>query len=99
MDNGPRKTTKNGTWRRRARIRGGGSDNALLPRGSCRCLCGSLRLKGNVLRRTHLSKLMIGIVFNSVPVEQVHANWGCNPVLDRVKTVIHEMRRYGVTVG
>jgi len=44
-----------------------------------------------------LSKLMIGIVFNSVPVEQVHANWGCNPVLDRVKTVIHEMRRYGVT--
>jgi len=44
-----------------------------------------------------LSKLMIGIVFNSVPVEQIYANWGCNPVLDRVKSVIHEMRRYGVT--
>ena len=25
---------------------------------------------------TVLSKLMIGIVFNSVPVETVHANWG-----------------------
>ena len=24
-----------------------------------------------------LSRLMISIVFNSVPIEQVHANWGC----------------------
>jgi len=44
-----------------------------------------------------LSRVMISIVFNSVPIEQVHANWGCNPVLDRVKSVIHEFRRYGVT--
>merc|ERR1712045_572453 len=44
-----------------------------------------------------IAKLMINIVFNSVPIEVVHSNWGCNPVLDRVKTVIHEMRRYGVT--
>ena len=40
---------------------------------------------------------MISIVFNSVPVEQVHANWGCNPVLTRVKSVLQEMRNYGVT--
>ena len=44
-----------------------------------------------------LAKLMISIVFNSVPVEQVHANWGCNPVLTRVKSVLQEMRNYGVT--
>merc|ERR1712086_54762 len=46
---------------------------------------------------TILAKLMISIVFNSVPVEQVYTNWGISPVLDRVKSVIHEMRRYGVT--
>ena len=40
---------------------------------------------------------MIGIVFNSVPVEKIYTNWGYNPALDRVKSVIHEMRRYGVT--
>ena len=40
---------------------------------------------------------MIGIVFNSVPVEKIYTNWGCNPALDRVKSVIQEMRRYGVT--
>eukprot|EP00090_Calanus_glacialis_P045528 TRINITY_DN8505_c0_g1_i1.p1 TRINITY_DN8505_c0_g1~~TRINITY_DN8505_c0_g1_i1.p1 ORF type:complete len:260 (-),score=93.51 TRINITY_DN8505_c0_g1_i1:271-981(-) len=46
---------------------------------------------------TILSKLMISIVFNSVPIEQIYTNWGISPVLDRVKSVIHEMRRYGVT--
>jgi len=46
---------------------------------------------------TILSKLMISIVFNSVPIEQIYTNWGINPVLDRVKSLIHEMRRYGVT--
>merc|ERR1712129_37642 len=45
---------------------------------------------------TILAKLMISIVFNSVPVEQVYTNWGISPVLDRVKSVIHEMRRHGV---
>ena len=65
-----------------------------------------------------IAKLMINIVFNSVPIEVVHSNWGSvsvhtyfndihrlfnislcvqNPVLSRVKTVLHEMRRYGVT--
>lgn len=44
-----------------------------------------------------LAKLMINIVFNSVPIEVVHSNWGSNPVLSRVKNVLHEMRRYGVT--
>ena len=46
---------------------------------------------------TILARLMIAICFNSVPREQIHANWGCNPVLDRVNSVIFEMRRYGVT--
>lgn len=44
-----------------------------------------------------IAKLMINIVFNSVPIEVVHSNWGSNPVLSRVKNVLHEMRRYGVT--
>jgi len=46
---------------------------------------------------TVISKLMVRIVFNSVPIEQIYTNWGINPVLDRVKSVISEMRRYGVT--
>jgi len=46
---------------------------------------------------TILARLMISICFNSVPRETIHANWGCNPVLDRVNTVIFEMRRYGVS--
>jgi len=44
-----------------------------------------------------IAKLMINIVFNSVPIEVVHSNWGSNPVMSRVKNVLHEMRRYGVT--
>ena len=46
---------------------------------------------------TILARLMMAICFNSVPREVIHANWGCNPVLDRVNSVIFEMRRYGVT--
>lgn len=43
-----------------------------------------------------LSKVMTSIVFNSVPLEQIEDNWGVNPVKDRVKAVIREIRRYGV---
>lgn len=43
-----------------------------------------------------LSKVMTSIVFNSVPVEDIDANWGTNPALDRTKAVIREIRRYGV---
>jgi hypothetical protein len=43
-----------------------------------------------------LSRVMTSIVFNSVPLEQIDDNWGTNPVMDRVKTVIREIRRYGV---
>jgi len=43
-----------------------------------------------------LSKVMVNIVFNSVPLEQIDQQWGWNPALDRVKTVIREIRRYGV---
>lgn len=43
-----------------------------------------------------LSKVMTSIVFNSVPLEQIDDNWGTNPAMDRVKTVIREIRRYGV---
>merc|ERR1712048_559433 len=46
---------------------------------------------------TILARLMIKIVFNSIPLEEVYTNWGSNPVLQRVKSLIHEMRRYGVT--
>jgi len=43
-----------------------------------------------------LSKVMTSIVFNSVPIETTEDNWGTNPVLDRIKTVIRELKRYGV---
>jgi len=43
-----------------------------------------------------LSKVMTNIVFNSVPLDTIDDNWGVNPALDRVKTVIREIRRYGV---
>ena len=43
-----------------------------------------------------LSKVMTSIVFNSVPVDTIEDNWGTNPALDRVKTVLREIRRYGV---
>ena len=37
---------------------------------------------------------MTSIVFNSVPMEDIEANWGSNPGLDRVKSVIREIKRY-----
>lgn len=43
-----------------------------------------------------LSRVMTHIVFNSVPLEQIDDNWGTHPVLDRVKSVIREIKRYGV---
>jgi len=43
-----------------------------------------------------LSKVMTSIVFNSVPFDAIDDNWGVNPALERVKTVIREVRRYGV---
>lgn len=44
-----------------------------------------------------LAKAMISVSFNSVPLEMVNCNWGASPVRDRIKSVIHEMRRYGVS--
>jgi len=46
---------------------------------------------------TVVAKAMISISFNSVPLEVVNCNWGANPVGARVKCVIHEMRRFGVS--
>jgi len=43
------------------------------------------------------AKAMISVCFNSVPLEMVNCNWGASPVTDRVKSVIQEMRRYGVS--
>ena len=43
-----------------------------------------------------LSKVMTSIVFNSIPQDTIEDNWGANPGLDRVKTFIREVRRYGV---
>ena len=38
-------------------------------------------------------QVMTSIVFNSVPLETTDDNWGTNPVLDRINTVIRELRR------
>jgi hypothetical protein len=43
-----------------------------------------------------LAKVMTSIVFNSVPLEQIDDNWGTHPAMDRVKSVIREIKRYGV---
>ena len=43
-----------------------------------------------------LSRVMTSIVFNSVPMDTIEDNWGTDPVLDRINTVIREIRRYGV---
>merc|ERR1712004_347579 len=43
-----------------------------------------------------ISRVMTSIVFNSVPLEDIDVNWGSNPGLDRVKSVIREIKRYGV---
>ena len=39
-------------------------------------------------------QVMTSIVFNSVPIETTEDNWGTNPVLDRIKTVIRELKRW-----
>jgi len=44
-----------------------------------------------------LAKAMISVNFNSVPLEMVNCNWGASPVTDRVKRVILEMTRFGVS--
>lgn len=46
---------------------------------------------------TVLAKAMVSVCFNSVPMEMVSCNWGASPVRDRIKCVIHEMRRFGVS--
>ena len=43
-------------------------------------------------------RVMTSIVFNSVPMEDIEANWGSNPGLDRVKSVIREIKRYVVLI-
>jgi len=43
-----------------------------------------------------ISRVMTSIVFNSVPMEDIAAEWGANPGLDRVKSAIREIKRYGV---
>lgn len=39
---------------------------------------------------------MTSIVFNSVPMEDINADWGASPNIDRVKSLIREIKRYGV---
>jgi len=43
-----------------------------------------------------IGRLMTSIVFNSVPMEDVNATWGSNPSHTRVKSIIREIKRYGV---
>ena len=42
---------------------------------------------------------MTSIVFNSVPLEDIDVNWGSNPGLARVKSVIREIKRYFYSKG
>lgn len=44
-----------------------------------------------------LSRVMTSIVFNSVPLEEIGRDWGSNPALSRIRALIREIRRYGVT--
>lgn len=44
-----------------------------------------------------LSRVMTSIVFNSVPLEEITCEWGSNPALARIKSLIREIRRYGVS--
>ena len=39
------------------------------------------------------SRVMTSIVFNSVPLEDIDQTGGCNPSLDRIKSLIREIRR------
>merc|ERR1712223_1513486 len=43
-----------------------------------------------------ISRVMTSIVFNSVPMEEIETTWGSQPQVARVKTVIREIKRYGV---
>jgi len=43
-----------------------------------------------------ISKIMTRIVFNSVPMEEIETTWGSKPEISRVKTLIREIKRYGV---
>jgi len=47
----------------------------------------------NYINYTRLFRVMTSIVFNSVPMEDIEQNWGCNPSLDRVRSVIREIKR------
>jgi len=44
-----------------------------------------------------LSRVMTSIVFNSVPLEEISCDWGSNPSLSRVRSLIREIKRYGVS--
>lgn len=44
-----------------------------------------------------LSRVMTSIVFNSVPLEEISCDWGSNPALHRIKSLVREIKRYGVT--
>lgn len=44
-----------------------------------------------------LSRVMTSIVFNSVPLEEICCDWGSNPSLSRVRSLIREIKRYGVS--
>merc|ERR1711997_219083 len=44
-----------------------------------------------------LSRVMTAIVFNSVPLEEISCDWGSNPSLSRVRSLIREIKRYGVS--
>jgi hypothetical protein len=41
---------------------------------------------------------MTSIVFNSVPMEDIEANWGSDPARERARGLIREMKRYVKTV-
>ena len=43
-----------------------------------------------------IGRVMTSIVFNSVPMEDIEAEWGANPALNRVNGLIKEIKRYGV---
>jgi len=44
-----------------------------------------------------LSRVMTSIVFNSVPLEEIGCDWGANPGVSRIRALIREIKRYGVT--
>merc|ERR1712087_999692 len=44
-----------------------------------------------------LCRVMTSIVFNSVPLEDIGCDWGANPALSRIRSLVREIKRYGVT--